>query len=139
MGKRKRCIDCGEEIGRRATRCHRCATRAKWQEPEYKDKVLATVRSPRFRGKQSETLKAVWENEAYRQQQAEARTCPEYRAGQSELAQLQWQDEEHRREQSRVRRALWQDEEHRVQPISVVDNSRSFGLDGYRHRWTFPD
>jgi len=65
MAKNKLCPDCGESISQQAKRCRSCAIKAKWRDPEYRQKMEAHLGSPERRRKFSKQRKAAWAKRVY--------------------------------------------------------------------------
>ncbi len=57
----RECVDCGEIIGRRATRCSSCAAKARQRSGAYDN----SYNSKEYRQKKSDELKARWKDGVY--------------------------------------------------------------------------
>jgi len=96
-------------------RSHAEATRANWQDPEFRQRnaegVRANWQDPEFRQRNAEGVRANWQDPEFRQRNAEA-------------IRANWQDPEFRQRHAEATRANWQDPEFRQRNAEGVRQVR---------------
>jgi group I intron endonuclease len=84
-------------------------TRAKWQDPEFRERRRAAFADPEVRNKQSQAttvaMTRLWQDPEFRQKMQDAHSRPECREKTSKAVKELWANSEYRRRQLEKRRA----------------------------------
>jgi len=130
MAEKKLCPDCKVNlICRRSSRCRSCATKAKWQDSEWAERVCRArewiYTDPTVKAKVSRGLKKRWANPKWAKKTIEAqnhgKSIPENKRQMSKSIKAKWQtveyrakmeahlgSESQRKKFSRQRKAAWE-------------------------------
>jgi len=121
------------------------ASKKKWQDPEYRNKVLASLATSREQAaaKQSDTMRKRWADPEFRNKWVASLNTNETKAKLSNAAKAKWEDPEYKASMIELFKArsvrLWQDKAYRDKITASLRDSRQQSSKLLKARWRDPE